>query len=129
MTTDRLATLLHDLWYGTTYETGGFSPPTLKALAASLTAAGVGFVDGGLREALDQAVWGFAGEPRRCSRCNCDEGGEHSETCPMPTLLAAAGVGFVGAARPERKNPIRSNFDVGWNAALDAIAAAYTEEN
>lgn len=36
---------------------------------------------------LDIAVWGFEGEPRRCSRCGRDEGDDHSPTCPMPAQV------------------------------------------
>ena len=37
------------------------------------------------RRLLDIAVWGFEGEPQRCSRCNAERyAGAHSETCPMP---------------------------------------------
>lgn len=33
---------------------------------------------------LELAIWGFEGEPQRCSRCNaCRFVDEHSETCPM----------------------------------------------
>jgi hypothetical protein len=37
---------------------------------------------------LDLAVWGFAGEPQRCSRCNAGRFTEdHSPTCPMPAQV------------------------------------------
>lgn len=59
-------------------------PQTVLALLDRLDA---------LEAALDEAVWGFAGEPRRCSRCSYDEGDGHSPTCPMPDLLAALAAG------------------------------------